>query len=437
MANIKPPAPPYVGPPRWKGNATNKPIRRIVIHCTAGSEPGVNGAARATAAYTKGTSRPSSWHYCADSRESVQLTWDSVVAYHCGVNSNSIGYELSCSLADGGAGHWDDADHQAMLEIAAEDVARLCLAYDVPIRKLSVAQVRGGDKGLCGHVDIRDAFPGKTTHWDPGPHFPWARFVGMVQAAADRLTVKAPRPTTLVVATWNAHVTNRRQSAGARRLAATVKWWLRMRPDAIGVQEADHLTPGRGAGLWYKVIGYDGADRHARRTPVLVKRWLRVVLRELHEGAPAVSAGGPNKDPRPIYVVGFVKRGARVAVVNTHMHVVPEDRLIGTPQATWPPAARATYAHALKVLDVAHRLRGQGWVVVVTADANTRRWDGRLWEGSLHYLLERDGWRVTANHLDLVASHPSQLRQTRSLTVAKPVTYSDHAAVVVAAEVVP
>lgn len=202
--SIAPPAPPYVGPPRWKGSSTNKPIRRIVIHCTAGAEPGVSGAARSTAAYTKGTSRPSSWHYCADARESVQLTYDSVVAYHDGTNSHSIGYELCCSLAGEGRGHWEGENHQAMLRIAAKDVARLCLAYDVPIVKLTPVQVRGGHKGLCGHVDMRDAFPGSTTHWDPGPHFPWAQFMTLVKAEADAL-LEEPDPVTfrVKVATWN------------------------------------------------------------------------------------------------------------------------------------------------------------------------------------------------------------------------------------------
>lgn len=191
---IKPPSPPYVGPPRWKGSSNNKPIKRVVIHCTAGAEPGQAGAARSTAAYTKSTSRPSSWHYCADSKESVQLTYDSVVAYHDGTNSNSIGYELSCSLSSEGKGHWERADHQAMLKIAAEDVARLCLAYDVPIVKLTPAEVRAGKKGLCGHVDMRSAFPGSTSHWDPGPYFPWAQFIGLVKAAAERLTKEPAKP---------------------------------------------------------------------------------------------------------------------------------------------------------------------------------------------------------------------------------------------------
>lgn len=195
---VAPPAPPYVGPPKWRGGSNNKPIRRVVIHCTAGAEPGITGAARATARYTRTTSRPSSWHYCRDARETVQLTFDSVVAYHDGTNDHSLGYELCCSLSNEGRGHWVDDAHQAMLTGAADDVARLCLAYDIPIRLLTPAQVRAGERGICGHNTMRDAFPGSTSHWDPGPHFPWDDFLRLVRAASARLTQPKPKPTTRI-----------------------------------------------------------------------------------------------------------------------------------------------------------------------------------------------------------------------------------------------
>lgn len=190
---VRPPSPPYVGPAPHTGGATNKPIRRIVMHCTAGAEPGLPGAARSTVAYTKRSGVKSSYHYVADSRESVQFVYDSVVAWHDGTNSHSIGYELSCSLSDEGEGHWGRSDHLAMLAIAAEDVARLCLAYGIPIVKLTPDQIRAGREGVCGHVDMRSAYPGSTTHWDPGPHFPWGIFLQRVKAAAERLT-RTPQP---------------------------------------------------------------------------------------------------------------------------------------------------------------------------------------------------------------------------------------------------
>lgn len=194
---VAPPNPPYVGPAKWKGAANNKPIKRIVIHCTAGSEPGVEGAARNTVAYAKRTDRPSSFHYVRDAKVCLQYVYDSVVAFHAPPNQHSIGYELCCSLANKGKGHWDQADHKAMLRGAAKDVARLCLAYGVPIRKIGPATLKAGGEGICGHDDVRDAW-GQTDHWDPGPYFPWNTFIKMVQDEAKALqgtTEPKPKPT--------------------------------------------------------------------------------------------------------------------------------------------------------------------------------------------------------------------------------------------------
>ena len=191
MPKIEPPAPPYIGPPSWHGSKTNRPINRIVMHCTVGQEPGVKGAARATVAMSKRTSRPSSYHYIVDSAETLQYVYDSWVAYHAPPNQRSIGVELCCSLANEGRDHWQRADHQAMLKRAAALVAQLCLAYDVPITGLSAAELRAGKRGICGHHDVTLAWH-QTTHTDPERYFPWGQFLGLVRAEADRLRRTPP-----------------------------------------------------------------------------------------------------------------------------------------------------------------------------------------------------------------------------------------------------
>lgn len=47
-----------------------------------------------------------------------------------------------------------------------------CAARNIPIRKLSVSQVRAGLAGVIAHDDWTKAFR-DGTHWDPGPGFPW------------------------------------------------------------------------------------------------------------------------------------------------------------------------------------------------------------------------------------------------------------------------
>jgi len=81
-----------------------------------------------------------------------------------------------------------------MLKVAAKQCARDAKKWGIPIRKLSVEQVRSGVKGFCGHADITRAFPAdRGSHTDPGPNFPWADFIGMVKAAAGTASTPAPQ----------------------------------------------------------------------------------------------------------------------------------------------------------------------------------------------------------------------------------------------------
>lgn len=187
MSTIQPPSPKYVGTAKWKGDANNKPINRYVIHCTVGAEPGVKGAAEATVSFSKRTSNPSSYHYISDALHTLQYVFDSVVAYHAPPNQHSLGHELCCSLSNEGKGHWDRDDHQKMLVLAAKNCAQACLAYNIPIVKIGALALRAGKRGICGHNDVRDAWH-QTTHWDPGPFFPWKQFITLVKREADLLT---------------------------------------------------------------------------------------------------------------------------------------------------------------------------------------------------------------------------------------------------------
>jgi N-acetylmuramoyl-L-alanine amidase CwlA len=181
--SYKPPAPRYIGPAAQHGGKVNKPIKRIVIHCTVSS---CCDSAVQIARYFRQTTRFASAHYVVDAEHTIQSLYDSYVAYHAPPNENSLGVELCCTLADEGKGHWGREDHKKMLKRAARLVAELCLAYDVPVRAVSGRRLRAGMGGICGHNAVRDAW-GQTTHWDPGPHFPWRTFIAMVKAEVEAI----------------------------------------------------------------------------------------------------------------------------------------------------------------------------------------------------------------------------------------------------------
>lgn len=190
----KPPAPPYVGPGKDSGGG-NKPIRRIVIHSTVG--PSKPGSARNIAAYFRSSAAGGSAHYIIDAAETLQSVWDSRIAWHAPPNSHSLGIELCDWPGDSEgkkrpASRWNKGDHAKILQRAAELTAQLCLAYDVPIRKVGPAGLRAGRKGICGHVDVRGAW-GQTSHWDPG-HFPWRKFIRMCRAEARKIRGDKPAP---------------------------------------------------------------------------------------------------------------------------------------------------------------------------------------------------------------------------------------------------
>lgn len=186
------PSPKYIGPANRHGSQTNKPIKRIVIHCTI--SPCCKGA-EGIASYFKRTSNPASAHYVVDAKTVIQSLYDSWVGYHAPPNEHSLGIEMCCTLANEGKGHWGRRGHQKMLKRTARLTAELCLAYDIPVRHLTVAQLRAGEKGICGHVDVRDAFH-ETTHWDPGPHFPWDQFIELVRSEVAAITKEAVKPAT-------------------------------------------------------------------------------------------------------------------------------------------------------------------------------------------------------------------------------------------------
>lgn len=159
------------------GPASNLPVTRIVIHGTV--SPCRDGQARATAAYFQAVKRSASAHYVVDPGEVVQCVSEATVAYHAPPNAHSIGIEL-CDPQTGSGARWADAAHEAMLVRAAALVRTLCAKHNIPVAHIGPSQLVAGGRGICGHVDVTNAWH-QTTHVDPGPDFPWDHFLSLVR----------------------------------------------------------------------------------------------------------------------------------------------------------------------------------------------------------------------------------------------------------------
>lgn len=180
----------WVGLPRSYTPGRVRPVQYIVIHSTEGSEGPT--AAENGAAYDKIRTDGTSTHLFIDSNSAVQEVRFTDRAHAARFHGNEIGIQIElCGLAGQTWTQWHDAASTAELRLAAKEVAAICKEYSIPVRRLSVAEVRAAyynaagarPKGICSHYDVTRAYPEDGgTHTDPGPNYPWAEFLAMVQA---------------------------------------------------------------------------------------------------------------------------------------------------------------------------------------------------------------------------------------------------------------
>jgi len=200
-ALFPPPSPPYVGPADKSSGPGNKPIRRVVIHSTVSGSG--RGVARAIAAYFRSDRAGGSAHYVVDAYETVQVVFDSIVAWHAPPNPHTIGVEMCDDPgpipAEGERAaarkrwRWLDPLHVLLLRRTAKLTAQLCLAYGLPIRMLDAGDLRANPdaEGITTHDYTSQAFR-QSSHWDPG-FWPERRFVKLTRRYAASMTRAAER----------------------------------------------------------------------------------------------------------------------------------------------------------------------------------------------------------------------------------------------------
>jgi hypothetical protein len=160
----------FVEPNAWGSGRDGNSVQYIVVHYTAGSERSTS--AEDGAAYDARRTDGTSTHYFVDSDSVVQCvyTWNRANAAFSIGNRRGIQYEL-CGTQQTRA-QWLDPASDATITRAARQMARDCIKYGLPIRKLTPAQMNAGWKGICGHADVTLAY-GLGDHMDPGVEFPY------------------------------------------------------------------------------------------------------------------------------------------------------------------------------------------------------------------------------------------------------------------------
>lgn len=152
----------------------------IVVHTM--EHPEVPGTAMSVARWFAGNTAPqASAHYCVDCYLVVRCVRDDVVAWAApGANKKGLHIEHA-GYASQKAVDWDDAFSRETLARSAELAFALSTKYDIPIIKLSPDDVKNGHRGFCGHVDVTIGLNGGKGHTDPGPNFPWDRYLDLVR----------------------------------------------------------------------------------------------------------------------------------------------------------------------------------------------------------------------------------------------------------------
>jgi N-acetyl-anhydromuramyl-L-alanine amidase AmpD len=174
---------PFVAARNFTRGREGSEISLVVIHTMEAPEK--VGTARAVANWFAGPTAPqASAHYCVDANEVIQCVREEDVAWAApGANRTGIHLEHA-GFANQKLADWNDKYSESTLRRSAALVAAICARYRITIRKLSPADLIAGARGLCGHVDVTNAFH-KSDHTDPGPNFPWDDYIELVRAAGE------------------------------------------------------------------------------------------------------------------------------------------------------------------------------------------------------------------------------------------------------------
>lgn len=181
---------------RWYTAGRIAPIRLVVVHSMEAAEG--PQTAENVANYFRTTGTKASAHVCVDNNSEVRCVPDADTAWAApGANADGLQLELA-GYARQSRAQWLDDYSTALLKRAAVVTADWCRRYNLPVKRLTRAELKAGRKGITQHVDVSAVYK-RSDHTDPGPNFPWDFFLAEVKNA---LTggKSAPPPVTDTVA---------------------------------------------------------------------------------------------------------------------------------------------------------------------------------------------------------------------------------------------
>ncbi len=161
----------------------------IVIHTMEAPEK--PGTARGVADWfggKRGAAPKASAHFCVGPDEVIQCVRLDDVAWHApGANRSGIGIEHT-GFAAQTVEQWNDEGSNATLQRSARLCAELMRETNIAPGRLTPDQIKANMSGICGHIDVTHAFPDEGHgHTDPGPNFPWDRYLALVAEELGKL----------------------------------------------------------------------------------------------------------------------------------------------------------------------------------------------------------------------------------------------------------
>jgi len=151
-------------------------IRAVVLHSLVGTDL---ETAENAASHLAAVDQPEAAHAVVDPDTVIHLLPDDTTALH-GLRSSSAALDLAVAY-DPAAWGSDRASEEAVLVRAAAWAGVRAARHGIPVRRIRVEEWHLGQRGIVANNDV-----------DPGPDFPWTRFLQLTAWVAGRVAGAPP-----------------------------------------------------------------------------------------------------------------------------------------------------------------------------------------------------------------------------------------------------